>query len=356
MKNKIYYIIYSIISILISLYSIVSAKMINKNLLESLDELKNILPSSYFDKIVQMYSNYGEYIIVVPSIIVIIICCIILYNTINEVLIKNKSLITVLLVITFLISPNLYINILSIVSLVLLLTDKSKYDENAKEKKQLPIIKYSKKSNKEKITSLILLLIYFSQIPIGYILPDIKLLTWIVRISYQIILLILVIYFFYDELKKNFKLFKDNFKRYVSYLLPKYGIGLLLLILTGTIAMFITNQGQSINQLLLEEQPILYLIPIAIIWAPIVEELLFRGYLRRFFNNNLVFIIVSALLFGLIHSISEESLLNIIVMTLPYASLGGILAYVYTKTNNICSSMFIHMLHNTIAIFIMILI
>ena len=43
-------------------------------------------------------------------------------------------------------------------------------------------------------------------------------------------------------------------------------------------------------------------------------------------------------------------------MTLPYASLGGILAYVYTKTNNICSSMFIHMLHNTIAIFIMILI
>ena len=81
----------------------------------------------------------------------------------------------------------------------------------------------------------------------------------------------------------------------------------------------------------------------------IVEESVFRGTIRRFIKNDVVFILLSAVVFGAIHTVHETTVLNKIIMTIPYATLGGFLAYIYAKSENIMTNIFAHFLQNTIA-------
>ena len=61
-------------------------------------------------------------------------------------------------------------------------------------------------------------------------------------------------------------------------------------------------------------------------------------------------LIVSALVFGLLHTIfSEASIYTALVMAIPYATLGGFLAYLYVKTNNMFCNMSFHALQNLLA-------
>lgn len=91
-----------------------------------------------------------------------------------------------------------------------------------------------------------------------------------------------------------------------------------------------------------------FTIPAAVLWAPIVEELIFRGSLRRFIKNDKLFIVVSAVVFGLIHTIVETTLINVFVMAIPYMILGGFFAYVYAKTDNICNNILAHAFQNAV--------
>ena len=117
----------------------------------------------------------------------------------------------------------------------------------------------------------------------------------------------------------------------------------------------ISKNAVSVNQETLESLPLYYTLPAAIIYAPIVEEIIFRGVIRRFIKNNILFIIISALVFGVLHTIGESSILNIFVMALPYSVLGAYLAYVYTKTNNIFTSITSHAIINSISSLFMVL-
>ena len=118
---------------------------------------------------------------------------------------------------------------------------------------------------------------------------------------------------------------------------------------------FLGAKAESGNQEALKTLPLWYLIPSAIIFAPIVEEAVFRGSLRRFIKNDVAFIIVSALTFGLLHTfLSEEGLYSIIVQSINYVAMGGALAYSYTKTNNIYTSMMVHAFQNTFGVLMII--
>jgi hypothetical protein len=87
----------------------------------------------------------------------------------------------------------------------------------------------------------------------------------------------------------------------------------------------------------------------SVLWAPLVEELVFRGSIRRFIKNDKVFIAVSSVVFGLMHTIFEASLVNVILLGLPYIVIGIYLSYLYSKSNNICSSILGHTLINLIS-------
>ena len=92
---------------------------------------------------------------------------------------------------------------------------------------------------------------------------------------------------------------------------------------------------------------LLSIITIGII-APIIEELVFRKAFRDAFKNNVVFILISGLIFGGLHVVLSMSSAWDLLYIIPYSSLGMAFAYIYYKTDNIYTSMFMHMFHNTV--------
>ena len=105
----------------------------------------------------------------------------------------------------------------------------------------------------------------------------------------------------------------------------------------------ITSQNQiSINSL-----PLWYLLPASVIYAPIVEETVFRGCLRKLIKDDNLFIIISGACFGLLHTIGQEAnIINTLVLALPYMAMGMVLAYTYIKSNNISTNIVIHSANN----------
>jgi membrane protease YdiL (CAAX protease family) len=77
------------------------------------------------------------------------------------------------------------------------------------------------------------------------------------------------------------------------------------------------------------------------ITAPIAEEVVFRMSTRVLMKNAVLYIVVSSLLFGFIHTVSFFTL-----DILFYAFMGAMLAGVYLKTKDIRICIAIHMLAN----------
>ena len=93
-----------------------------------------------------------------------------------------------------------------------------------------------------------------------------------------------------------------------------------------------------------------------LIFAPIVEEIVFRSAIFSFFKNNRKLqLIMGATLFGLIHVMSSVfsqnylDLINVII----YLNMGFWFSYAYIKTDTIVSSMILHFLNNLVALIIM---
>ncbi|CAH1856889.1 CPBP family intramembrane glutamic endopeptidase [Convivina intestini] len=81
--------------------------------------------------------------------------------------------------------------------------------------------------------------------------------------------------------------------------------------------------------------------------APIVEELIFRGFLMKGILVNLkpvYVIIISGLLFSSVHLSSNP------ISFALYATMGMILAYVFAKTDKIEASITVHMINNAVAL------
>ena len=81
--------------------------------------------------------------------------------------------------------------------------------------------------------------------------------------------------------------------------------------------------------------------------GPIIEELVFRKAYKDAIKNKIAFVLISGIIFGGLHVIlSLTSALDLIYL-IPYCSLGIAFAAMYAKTDNIYTSMFMHIFHNT---------
>ena len=168
-----------------------------------------------------------------------------------------------------------------------------------------------------------------------------------------IVIMLLTCSVFYKDLKRDIKYFKEYFREYSSFVFKNYlkGMGVLLIInlsirvTTGITSP--TNQVDINNELLIEPLKMIF---VASIYAPICEEILFRGCFRKIINNKWLFIILSGFLFGAAHVVDDFQSLGELLYILSYASIGCFLAYVYHKTNNICTSIYYHFIQNTMSI------
>ena len=100
---------------------------------------------------------------------------------------------------------------------------------------------------------------------------------------------------------------------------------------------------------LIDIAPIYMIFDVAI-YAPLVEELTFRKSIRDWINNKKIYILISGILFGALHVIASVKTSTDLLFIIPYSALGISFAKLYTKSNNIFSSISMHAMHNTLAI------
>lgn len=154
-----------------------------------------------------------------------------------------------------------------------------------------------------------------------------------------------------DLYKFNKKDFKTGFNYWITGIVLMILLNVILSIIGGTLVDNETTNREIIKNFL----------PYAIfgmcIYAPVVEELVFRRALRPLFNNKYLYGLTSGLIFGSIHLFDEiAKLLSTGVFTinllyvLPYVGLGMFFAFSYYETDNIYSTITFHSIHNFIAI------
>lgn len=222
-----------------------------------------------------------------------------------------------------------------------------KYKENDSDK--LPRIK-EEKYNKVDIIKGILLLVFF--IFVQFILPSTVIGNKIPGIIYYLIIFSFTLFICFNDVKEQLKIFMSNKKIYIRYILFSY-IKMFGIVLLCSIPVVLLNNGQqSANQELINEMFTKNLIStfiLSVLYAPLIEELIFRLGISKLIKNKWLFIIISGLLFGSLHMIDKLSSAMDILYIIQYSALGICLAYFYKKTNNILVSIGIHFIQNFLA-------
>ena len=180
----------------------------------------------------------------------------------------------------------------------------------------------------------------------------------VVSIIYEILMLLTVIFIYLKTIVNDFIDYKQNIKYYINNYLKYWFLNIGLMMITNIIIINITSINNSTNQeyitKLLGKYPI-YTIIATILIAPITEELIFRLNIRKIFKNNIIFIITSGLVFGVLHMTVATSIKELLFI-IPYSIPGFIFAYTLTKSKNIFVPISLHTLHNTVMILLQILI
>lgn len=175
-----------------------------------------------------------------------------------------------------------------------------------------------------------------------------------------VILMISIVPLFFNQLKSEWRSSKLSLAGWLPIIL----IGYFYMIagnivgnaLSGILStLFNYEMTTSLNQAAIEEMMLsssglLMIIPV-VFFAPVVEELVFRKAIFSLFKNEYMALLISSLLFGLIHVSSEASLAAFVVNGVTYIVSGVALGYVYIKNkHNIWASIFVHAFSNAVSV------
>lgn len=171
-----------------------------------------------------------------------------------------------------------------------------------------------------------------------------------INIIISLIIIITLIITLKGDLKRDTKYYFKHFKQYIKYGLSTLFVCYILQIIsTAFISPFITNIEQSIEN----ERITLYFAVQAILFAPIMEECMFRGLIKKVIKNKYAFLIISSVFFGAMHILPYATSITELWLIIPYSIAGFALAYNYEKTGNLTSSIVLHMISNSISLFIL---
>ena len=169
----------------------------------------------------------------------------------------------------------------------------------------------------------------------------------------------IVAFIYYKKEKRKINYKKLFGKASVSNAMIGLATGMGIFILQQvTYRIFIpTNTTVGSNVQLLQNMPAIFMILIAVIIAPIVEELFFRGFFYEITDNvkTSVYCINSAFWFSLLHLQNLESPLYAIYNLSVVFMSGFLFAFIYRKTQWIGTNIIAHATANGIAIFLIIL-
>jgi len=171
--------------------------------------------------------------------------------------------------------------------------------------------------------------------------------------AYSSLIAAIIIFIHRKKLRKDFQKFKKNstkyFSKYIKYWFLCLGIMMISNLLINTL---VTNNLPANEQAvrdIFDISPI-YIFFSAVLYAPVVEELVFRQSIKNIFSNKIVFIIISGLIFGGMHVFGDFKTLTDLLYIIPYSAPGIIFAYMLADSDNICVPMSFHFIHNGILI------
>ena len=172
---------------------------------------------------------------------------------------------------------------------------------------------------------------------------------YLVSMVGEIIFIAILIFMYFKDLREQLKDFIKNFLKYMDAGFKYWMVGVAIMAISNLIInTFSTNgiaENQQSVQSIIELYPIIAFI-FTTIFAPIVEEMVYRKAFKDVFKNKYLFILLSGLIFGGLHVISSFSSLYDLFYIIPYSSLGIAFAYTYYETNNIFTSIAYHAIHN----------
>lgn len=199
----------------------------------------------------------------------------------------------------------------------------------------------------------------YTDLPLWILGIDYTTLSLPIKVAYLLgteFLLIVVFFLIYRKrFIHDFKDFMANFKTYIKKYIDYWAIAFALMVICNIAIVLLSPSSTATNQeainAMFTKAP-LYIIISSVIFAPIVEETVFRLSIRNMFKNDKLFILISGLVFGAVHVIgSFENWIDLIYI-IPYSMPGFVFAYTLVKSKNIFVPMSLHFFHNGIMMFI----
>jgi len=169
--------------------------------------------------------------------------------------------------------------------------------------------------------------------------------TWIFLTPIVIGLVLFTIMYWKTLVKDTKRLTKENIKFIGIMTGITLGINMALGLIFYHFDVTVDNQESLIE---IFTQAIIFSSFTMAIAAPVVEEIVFRKAFNGLIEDTRIFILVSALVFGLLHWSG--------IATISYIILGGLWAYTYIKTNrNLMAAIIVHFINNALGVFFLLI-
>lgn len=178
---------------------------------------------------------------------------------------------------------------------------------------------------------------------------------YFVLLKYLVLIFIFIL-LYSNYLKEKWIDFKKNIKDYFEISFRNWLVGFIIMIISNLIINYFVSglgQNESNVQTLIAKMPIIAFF-ITTLLAPFIEEIIFRKSLQDCFNNKVLYMIISGILFGLVHVIGANNNLEYLLI-IPYGALGFMFAKTINETDNIYSTILLHMLHNGVLTILLII-
>ena len=168
-----------------------------------------------------------------------------------------------------------------------------------------------------------------------------------------LLLLVLIILIYKNELIKEFKSFNIYQIKYIfiNIFALFFIMGFSNMISYSILKNSVISNVNNFEISALNTKNITLIIRLLIL-SPIIEELVFRKSVRTVINNNIFFIIFSGVLLGSLYVIAQTPSLTGLLSSMSYILVGLYLSYSYTKTNNILVNILARVIYNSLMLVI----
>jgi len=205
-----------------------------------------------------------------------------------------------------------------------------------------------------KLTKGIITLVLYFLYPffLGYLLPSVvksNPAQIVLRVVFDIVFVSVFVMLYKDELKKEFKTFKNKPFKTIGISLLFLLLAIVLMALSTGIVSKITDGYVPHSQLginsLWPASP-LYAVWLTFIVSPFTDEIAFRKTFKDIIPNKVLYVVLSSLTYGFYMIGYSASSLNDVLCIVPYALFGIVISFSYLKNKTIISPMLIRILYS----------